>query len=242
MIFDLDGTLVQTEKLNARSYALAAVELSSGHVGEEEVLEAFAEVVGLPRQAIADDLVTRFELTANALRLAPSFGVETAWQSYVQLRLRYYQEMISDPAVIRANTSPHNIGLLNLARRTHCKTALATMSNCEQANHVIDTLQLRNQFDFVATRDDVTKGKPDPEIYSLVATQLQSDPADCLVIEDSPAGVAAALRAGMRCVAVATPFTRQALHSSGLLEEQWIVDDPAELIHTVESRYSTEPI
>jgi beta-phosphoglucomutase-like phosphatase (HAD superfamily) len=107
---------------------------------------------------------------------------------------------------------------------------------------VLDALELRGQFDFVATRDDVTNGKPDPEIYELVATELGSDPAECLVIEDSPAGVKAALAAGMWCVAVSTPFTLKPLHDSGLLEDRWIVDDPAELLRTVEARYSTDAV
>jgi beta-phosphoglucomutase-like phosphatase (HAD superfamily) len=49
------------------------------------------------------------------------------------------------------------------------------------------------------------------------------------VIEDSPSGVEAALAAGMNVVAVATPFTQQRLHASGLLAEELIVDDPAEV-------------
>jgi beta-phosphoglucomutase-like phosphatase (HAD superfamily) len=240
MIFDLDGTLVQTEKLKARSYALAAVELCNASIDEEAVIEAFAEVVGFPRREVAVHLVDRFNLTEKAMALAPGFGVSTAWQAYVQLRLRYYEDMITDAAMIRSNVWPHNIGLLHLARSNNCKVALATMSHCKQANLVLDTLQLRDQFDFVATRDDVTKGKPDPEIYRLVANELGSKPAECLVIEDSPAGVQAALAAGMRCVAVATPFTHVALHESGLLEDRWIVDDPTELMHTVAARYSTD--
>jgi beta-phosphoglucomutase-like phosphatase (HAD superfamily) len=77
----------------------------------------------------------------------------------------------------------------------------------------------------VATRDDVEKGKPDPEIYNLVATELFVDPADCLVVEDSLSGVMAALSAGMKVVAIATPFTGQSLHASGLLPPDLIVDD-----------------
>jgi beta-phosphoglucomutase-like phosphatase (HAD superfamily) len=240
MIFDLDGTLVQTEKLKARSYALAAVDLCDDGLDESQVIAEFAAVVGLPRREVATHLIDRFGLESRALAMAPRFGVTTAWQAFVQVRLHHYDRMIGDPEVIRSHQWAHNIELLRLARRTKCKTALATMSHCEQAATVLQILDLRNEFDFIATRDDVDNGKPDPEIYQLVATELVSAPTECLVIEDSPAGVAAALAAGMRCVAVSTPFTRQRLHASGLLDARWIVDDPGDLVATVVARYSTD--
>ena len=90
-------------------------------------------------------------------------------------------------------------------------------------------LGLSEAFDFVASRDDVEHGKPDPEIYQLVARELAVSPAECLVIEDSPSGIKAALAAGMWCIAVTTPFTRQRIHAERLLDERWIVDDPAAL-------------
>ena len=67
-------------------------------------------------------------------------------------------------------------------------------------------------FDFVATRDDVEHGKPAPEIYQLVARELDTPPSESLVIEDSPSGVKAALAAGMWCIAVTTLLTRREIH------------------------------
>ncbi len=240
MIFDLDGTLVQTEKLKARSYALAAVELCSDSLHVDDVIAAFGDVVGLPRREVAQHLVERFALEERALAVAPAYGVDTAWQAFVQVRLRHYNEMLSDPEVIRSHRWDHNIELLELANRGSCRTGLATMSHCAEASRVLDILELRSRFDFIATRDDVSRGKPDPEIYLLVASELQSKPGQCLVIEDSPAGVAAAVGAGMLCVAVATPFTKDALHTSGVLDERWIVDDPVDLANVVAQRYSTD--
>ena len=226
MIFDLDGTLVQTEKLKALSYAKAAVELCPYTLDEEQIVEAFKQVVGLSRREVARYLVERFDLADRANERLEEFGVTTAWQAYVQVRLGIYQELLADPEVILRNQWPHNVALLQEARQAQCKIGLATMSHCEQANRVLEILSLQDAFDFVATRDDVDRGKPDPEIYLLAASELSVDPADCLVIEDSPSGVKAALAAGMHVVAVATPFTAQALADSGLLPEEFIVDDP----------------
>jgi len=234
MIFDLDGTLVQTERLKALSYARAAVELCPYTLDEEGVIEAFKGVVGLSRQEVAAVLVERFDLEEKARSRMAEFGVSAPWQAFVQVRLQIYEAMLADPQVLRSNQWPHNVALLNEARRTGCKTALATMSRCEQVRRVLEVLDLGDAFDFVASRDDVEHGKPDPEIYQLVARELAVPPAECLVIEDSPSGVKAALAAGMWCIAVTTPFTRQRIHAEGLLDERWVVDDPATLTAMVQ--------
>lgn len=67
----------------------------------------------------------------------------------------------------------------------------------------------------------------------MVARQLDLSPNECLVIEDSPAGVKAALAADMWCIAVTTPFTHKSIHAGRLLDERWIVDDPDTLTTVV---------
>lgn len=110
VIFDLDGTLVQTERLKAISYARATVEMCPYTVSEEEVLEAYKDVVGRSRREVASALVERFELEEKARARMEEFDVDTEWQAFVQVRLEYYEEMISDPEVIRENRWPHNYG------------------------------------------------------------------------------------------------------------------------------------
>jgi beta-phosphoglucomutase len=234
MIFDLDGTLVQTERLKALSYARAAVELCPYTLGEAEVVEAFKEVVGLPRREVAQGLIEQFGLHETARSRMAEFRVRAPWQAFVQVRLRFYEAMLADPAVLRDNQWPHNVALLHEARRASCKTALATMSRRKQALRVLDVLDLTDEFDFVVTRDDVERGKPDPEIYQLVARELVVPATECLVIEDSPSGVKAALAAGMWCIVVTTPFTRKAIHAERLLDNRWIVDDPDTLTGVVQ--------
>ncbi|MFQ5435328.1 MAG: HAD family hydrolase [Anaerolineae bacterium] len=229
MIFDLDGTLVQTERLKAISYARAAIELCPENLAEEEVIESFKEVVGLSRREVAMELVERFGLAEVARTHMAEFGVDTPWQAFVQVRLSIYEQMLADPEVLLNNQWPHNIALLKEARRTGCRVGLATMSHCSQVRRVLEILNLADTFDFVASRDDVERSKPDPEIYLLVARELGVTPAACLVIEDSPSGVKAALAAGMDCIAVTTPFTHEAIHAQKLLPESHIVDDPGQL-------------
>ncbi len=234
LIFDLDGTLVQTERLKALSYARAAIELRPGAVDEDEVLAAFKQVVGRSRQEVAEALLKRFGLQEAARARVAQYGVHEPWQAFVQIRLGYYHAMLKDPQVLLADQWPHNIALLQVARRAGCKVALVTMSTCVQARHVLEALKLGDAFDFVATRDDVEMGKPDPEIYRL-ALQALKVPADrAVAIEDSPVGVRAALAAGVHVVAVATPFTRDGLHALHSLPPEWIVDEADALPRVVE--------
>jgi HAD superfamily hydrolase (TIGR01549 family) len=162
------------------------------------------------------------------------FGVSTPWQAFIQVRLQHYEAMLADPQILRDNRWSHNLDLLDEAKRARFKTGLATMSSCRQAQRVLEIINLSGEFDFIATRDDVAHGKPDPEIYTLVACELDLPAAQCLVIEDSPAGVQAALAAGMWCIAMTTPFTRAAIHSSQLLDERWVVDEADKLLPVVE--------
>jgi beta-phosphoglucomutase len=97
-------------------------------------------------------------------------------------------------------------------------------------------LGLTDTFEVVATRDDVEHGKPDPEIDLLVARELGVGPEDCLVIEDSPAGVAAALAAGMDVIAITTELTRQKFQDTDLLDHSLVVDDPRSLPAVVQRR------
>ncbi len=236
MIFDLDGTLVQTEKLKAQSYARAAVWLCPGTVTEDEVLEAFKDVVGRSRREVSMALMERFNLHEAARVRMDEYGVDAPWQAFVQARLDIYEDMITDATILRENQWPHNRNLLEKARQDCRQVALATMSHCERANQILEVLDLSDAFDFVATRDDVEAGKPDPEIYQLVADELDAAAEECLVIEDSPSGVQAALNAGMHVVAVATPFSAEQLARMEELDPRWVVQNADELPSVVQTK------
>jgi beta-phosphoglucomutase len=227
-VFDLDGTLVETEELKALSYARAAAELRPDS-NEAEVIEAFKDLVGLSRQEVAVGLMRRFGLEDAARGRMVGFGADTPWQAYVQIRLRIYETLLADHNLVLAHRYPHNIALLQEVRREGYPTALATQSHRGQAGRVLDILGLADEFDVVVTRDDVEHGKPDPEMHLLAARELDVGPEECLAIEDSPAGVEAALAAGAEIVAVTTDLTRQKFRDTDLLDRSHVVDDPRTL-------------
>jgi beta-phosphoglucomutase len=232
VIFDLDGTLVQTEKLKAQSYAQAAQRLRPD-VSIEPVLEAFKHVVGRSRQEVAEYLLDTFDLADAATAYAGASSSQHPWQSFVEVRLAIYERMIADESVIRENRWPSALQLLEVIREGCELIGLATMSHRSQATRVLSILGVTDAFDVVATRDDVEHGKPAPEIYHLVLGELDVKPRGALAIEDSPSGVRAAMAAGVDVIAVGTDFTRAALHAAPDIPEDRIVDDPSTLIATV---------
>jgi HAD superfamily hydrolase (TIGR01509 family) len=96
----------------------------------------------------------------------------------------------------------HEAGSLGLGR------AVASSSSCAWVDGWLRRHGIRELLDVVVARDDVRKVKPDPELFLLAAARLGSEPRACVVFEDSPNGMRAALAAGMRCVAVPNALTR----------------------------------
>lgn len=233
VIFDLDGTLVETEQLKAESYARAAIQLRPNTFSESEAISAFEDFVGGSREEVSKGMLYRFRLEDSARIRMVEFGASEPWQVYTRLRLRIFEEILADESVLKKAAWPHNIDLLNKVRAEQCKVGLATMSYCPQVERSLRALELEHAFDFIATREDVENPKPDPEIYLLVAKALDVSPSECMVVEDSVAGVRAGLAAGALVLAVATPLTRRKLHESGLLDDHHIVDSPEALQETM---------
>ncbi len=103
------------------------------------------------------------------------------------------------PGVVRLL---QDAGTLGLAK------AVASSSSRRWVEGWLERQGIRPLFEAVVARDDVTKVKPDPELFLLAARRLGVRPAGCVVFEDSPNGMRAALAAGMRCVAVPNALTR----------------------------------
>ncbi len=236
IMFDLDGTLVQSEKLKALSYAMAVQRIRRLAEPENRAIEAYREIVGAARDVASRHVMESLELEPELLALTADFGVSEPWEVLSAMRKEIYDDMVADPQVLRANQWPHTIGFLRVARESGCRTALATMSYRKEALHVLKSLDLEQYLDEVLTREDVTNPKPDPEIYLLAAMRLGVEPRDCLVIEDSPNGAQAGVAAGMNVIAVATPFTVSGLHSSHVVEHTWVVHEADQLVAVVRDR------
>ena len=82
------------------------------------------------------------------------------------------------------------------------RQAVASSAPLKNLEVIISALGLERYFAAVASAEDVTEGKPDPQVFLAAAAKLGVEPVSCVVVEDAPAGTEAARRAGMRCVGV----------------------------------------
>jgi len=104
---------------------------------------------------------------------------------------------------------PGVVSILLAARDLGLSRAVASSSSCGWVEGWLLRHEIRALVDVVVARDDVRQVKPDPELFLLAAERLGVPPPACVVFEDSPNGMRAALAAGMRCVAVPNALTRE---------------------------------
>ncbi|HXY30443.1 MAG TPA: HAD family phosphatase [Gemmatimonadaceae bacterium] len=228
-IFDLDGTLVQTEVLKAQSYARAATLLHPDPGVEGAVLAAYDDMVGRARDEVSAALMERVGLTPYAEAKRIELGARSAQEAFSTLRLRIYEQMIADPQLLRRQEYPRSTALLRSVHAARVPVGVATMSHRAQARTLLHALDLDGEIDALVARDDVRKPKPDPEICVVTAERLGVAPTECVVLEDSVPGIVAALAAGSLCIAVTNAMTRRHVHDSGLLPAERVVDDPDRL-------------
>ena len=113
-------------------------------------------------------------------------------------------------------------GFLKEIRAQGIKTALATSAGQGNIDFTLDGIGLRDQFDAIIGGGEVSKGKPDPEIYLRAAGLVGVEPKDCWVIEDSLQGIAAGLSAGMRVVGITTSHSSAELAHTQLTSADFV--------------------
>lgn len=106
---------------------------------------------------------------------------------------------------------PGSMEFLHLLKQHGVKMGLVTSSDNEKVERAFAMHNLTNMFDTVVTADRITKGKPDPMCYLLAASDLGASPDNCLVFEDSFAGIEAGKAAGMRVIGLSTTNSPESL-------------------------------
>lgn len=154
-----------------------------------------------------------------------AFHAHTAGNTNPEILRKYLGQSLSDADVARfaaekeiryrglvANETAPLAGLpefLTRARQAGIGLALATSAGMDNVDFLLPQLGLDHAFDVIVTSGDVTRGKPDPEVFLIAAERLGVAPERCLVFEDAPKGIEAAHRAGMPVAVILTTLDEQ---------------------------------
>jgi HAD superfamily hydrolase (TIGR01509 family) len=231
-LFDLDGTLVQTEKMKALAYAMAVQRLRGLDRPDERAIEAYKEIIGSQQDVASKYIMDKLGLANDLISLMQQYRVETSSLVLRRIWTEIYPGMVADPKTLKDNQWPYTVDLLRQASKT-CFIGIVTGSPRNAVLHVTHSLGLETNIDIIVSGDDVKRGKPDPESYLLAKDKLEVLSGECLVLEDSVNGVKSAKSAGMNVIAIATPFTDAGLHADQIVEDCQIVHEPDELLETV---------
>ncbi|MBN2532785.1 MAG: HAD family phosphatase [Spirochaetales bacterium] len=176
VIFDMDGLMFDTERLSYAMWEKAGKE--KGYSIPESV---FSEITGC-------------NVTETEKILKGRLGQNFPYHELRTIRLIYTDYYLEKEGVpVKRGLFP----LLSLLKKMGIKKAVATSTEKARAVKLISLAGILQDFDCIVGGDDVEKSKPEPDIFLEAARRLKTDPAGCIVLEDSERGVFAALKAGM---------------------------------------------
>ncbi len=142
-------------------------------------------------------------------------------KTYFADRTAEYQAMIVQESTAFEQQMPFPIvegalEFMSLLKQKDIKVGLVTSSDNMKLARALRILHIADFFDTIVSADRITAGKPNPMCYRLAAQDLKSDPADCLVFEDSFAGIQAGINAGMRVIGLSTTNSAASLQERGV--------------------------
>lgn len=199
VIFDLDGVIVCTDECHYKGWKKLA---------DEENIYFDREI----NQRLRG--VSRMESLEIVLERAKKSYTAEEKAEMAERKNNYYREYIKD--LTPADVLPGVMDFCELLRANGVKLAIGSSSKNTPA--ILKGIGLDTYFDAVADGNQITKSKPDPEVFLLAAKLVGIDPADCMVVEDAEAGVQAALAGGMDVLGLgkAVENTNATYKASGL--------------------------
>ena len=171
----MDGTLIDSERALLDLWQLYALE--AGYVFAREVMES---TVGIT-----------YEDTIRVIAEAYPEAPHTDIRAKMSARMREKRENGEIGLMPGALAALEQVAALGLP------IGLCTSTRGPSAVETLKTAGILNFFSAMVFGDEVSRGKPDPEPYLLIASKLGVNPADCLAVEDTPSGARSALAAGM---------------------------------------------
>jgi len=199
VIFDLDGVIVSTDEYHYQAWQKLADE--EGIYFDRQINQRLRGV-------------SRMESLKILLERATKNYGEAEQSAFAERKNAHYCELLKN--ITPRDMLPGAMALLNALRAGRIKIAIGSSS--KNTPGILSAIGLRWFFDAISDGNNITKSKPDPEVFLKVAQMLGLDPMHCLVVEDAAAGVEAAIAAGMRVLAVgfASSDPRATMHAKDL--------------------------
>ncbi len=180
VIFDVDGLMIDTESVWKNAFDKAGDKYGISNLGDT----LFPSLIG-----------KRLEDEQELLdRLLPSDIQDKLLNEWRQIGLGSLEREVP--------VKPGLYEMLDYLEQHHIKMAVATTTRRDLTEQRLKKIRVYDRFDYVLCGDEVTKRKPDPEIYLSVLKRMDTDARNALVLEDSVVGVEAAYRAGIDCIQV----------------------------------------
>lgn len=195
VIFDMDGVLVDSKPFHRQSWESFCAD--QGYTLSDE---EFEKIFG---RRCEDNIRALFGSRYSADEIA-TFGRE--------IDRRFCSLIAGHILPIRGLTE-----FIVELKMCDIPMALATSGSIENVELILGSLRLIEDFRIIVSEKDVTRGKPEPEIYLVTAQRLGMLCGDCIVFEDTVNGILAAKRAGMKCVALTTTHPQEELKGSDLV-------------------------
>ena len=200
IIFDMDGVLVDSED------AMKTTSIESlRRFGIDPQKEDFVEFTGMGEDAFIGGVAGKYELEYD------SEMKDYAYMLYVEKArdLVYVYPGVKD--------------VISSVKRKGCKIAVASAADLIKVRTNLACIGVEEDFfNTFITGSDVSRKKPDPEIFLKAAQNMGVNPADCIVLEDAKSGIAAAKAAGMACIGITTAFSYEELSAT---KADYVVDD-----------------
>ena len=182
VIFDLDGLLIDTEKLYQRFWIEAAKQC-----GYKMTKEQSLQLRSLDKN-LAKNLLTEW------------FGKDFSYQKTKEIRIKLMNDYIEKNGI---NAKEGAAELASYLKENGYKTAIATATNYERTNYHLKLAGLRDYFENIICASNLEHGKPYPDVYLYACRKLELEPCECLALEDSPNGIKSSYSAG--CITVCVP-------------------------------------
>jgi beta-phosphoglucomutase len=200
-IFDLDGVIVDTAK-----YHFLAWKRLTDQLGIHFTEEDNERLKGVSRMASLEII----------LEIGSREFDERKKLEFTTLKNNWYIEYISK--MTPAEILPGCVRFINELRDADIRIAIGSAS--KNTPMILNRVGIENLFDAVADGNNISKAKPDPEVFLRAAEMVDVEPGKCFVFEDAVAGIQAALNAGMGCIGIGSPkvLTKAHFVVSGLYE------------------------